>query len=47
VATLTIRGLVGEDEQIHPDRIAGLYAELVAETDGPPEAWRTVVDVTP
>jgi NADP-dependent 3-hydroxy acid dehydrogenase YdfG len=47
VATVTIRGLVGEDEQIHPDRIAGLYAELVAETDGPPEAWRTVVDVTP
>jgi NADP-dependent 3-hydroxy acid dehydrogenase YdfG len=47
VATATIRGFVGEDKQIHPDRIAELYAELVAETDGPQEAWRTVVDVTP
>jgi NADP-dependent 3-hydroxy acid dehydrogenase YdfG len=47
VATATVRGLVGEDRQIHPDRIAGLYAELVAETTGPPEDWRTVVDVTP
>jgi hypothetical protein len=45
VATATIRGLVGEDKQIHPDRIAGLYAELVTETAGPPENWRTVVDV--
>ena len=47
VATATIRGLVGEDRQIHPDRIAALYAELVAETAGPPENWRTVVDVRP
>ena len=47
VATATIRGLVGEDKQIHPDRIAVLYAELVAETAGPPESWRAVVDVTP
>jgi NADP-dependent 3-hydroxy acid dehydrogenase YdfG len=47
VATATIRGLVGEDKQIHPDRIADLYADLVAETAGPPDRWRTVVDVTP
>ena len=47
VATVTIRGLVGEDAQIHPDRIADLYAELAAETAGPAESWRTVVDVTP
>jgi NADP-dependent 3-hydroxy acid dehydrogenase YdfG len=47
VATATIRGLVGEDQQIHPDRIAALYADLVAETSGPPETWRTLVDVTP
>jgi NADP-dependent 3-hydroxy acid dehydrogenase YdfG len=47
VVTATIRGLVGEDRQIHPDRIAALYAELVAETAGPPENWRTVVDVSP
>ena len=47
VATVTIRGLVGDDRQITPDRIAGLYAELVAETAGPRDAWRTVVDVRP
>ncbi len=46
VATATIRGLVGEDKQISPERIAELYAELVAETSGPQENWRTVVDVT-
>jgi short-subunit dehydrogenase len=47
VATVTVRGFVGEDRQIHPDRVAGLYAELVAETAGPPESWRSVVDLTP
>src|SRR5688572_9436591 len=47
VATVTIRGLVGADRQITPERIATLYAELVAETAGPSEQWRTVVDVTP
>jgi NADP-dependent 3-hydroxy acid dehydrogenase YdfG len=46
VATATVRGIVGEDRQIHPDRVADLYAELVAETAGPPDAWRTVVDVS-
>ena len=46
VATATIRGFVGEDQQIHPDRIAGRYAELAAETAGPRDSWRTVVDVT-
>ena len=46
VVTVTIRGLVGEDRQITPERIAGLYAELVAETAGPRESWRSVVDVT-
>jgi NADP-dependent 3-hydroxy acid dehydrogenase YdfG len=47
VATVTIRGLVGEDRQITPDRVAALYAELVEETAGPSENWRTVVDVDP
>jgi NADP-dependent 3-hydroxy acid dehydrogenase YdfG len=47
VATVTVRGFVGEDRQIHPDRVVELYAELVAETAGPPEHWRTVVDLTP
>ena len=46
VATVTVRGLVGEDQQIHPDRVAAVYAELVAETAGPPEEWRIVVDLT-
>ena len=45
VATATIRGLVGEDRRITPQRIADLYAELVAETSGPRENWRSVVDV--
>ncbi len=47
VATVTVRGIVGEgDRQVHPDRVAALYAELVAETAGPREQWRTVVDLT-
>lgn len=46
VATVTIHGLVGEDRSIHPDRVAALYAELVAETAGPRENWRAVVDLT-
>ncbi|UOY01284.1 SDR family NAD(P)-dependent oxidoreductase [Blastococcus sp. PRF04-17] len=47
VATVTVRGLVGEDQQIHPDRVAAVYGELVAETAGPREQWRTVVDLRP
>ena len=46
VATVTVRGLVGEGRQIEPDRVAEVYAELVAETAGPREAWRGVVDLT-
>jgi NADP-dependent 3-hydroxy acid dehydrogenase YdfG len=45
VATVTVRGFVGEDRQIHPDRVAALYADLVAETAGPRDTWRTVVDL--
>jgi short-subunit dehydrogenase len=45
VAMAMIRGLV-RDDRIPPSRIADLYAELVAETAGPRENWRTVVDVT-
>ena len=47
VATVTVRGFVGEGSQIHPDRVAALYAELVAETAGPRENWRTTVDIRP
>jgi NADP-dependent 3-hydroxy acid dehydrogenase YdfG len=43
VASVTVRGFVGR--QIAPERIADLYAELVAETAGPRENWRTVVDL--
>jgi NADP-dependent 3-hydroxy acid dehydrogenase YdfG len=43
VATVTIRALVGVGQQIEPDRVAELYAQLVAETAGPPETWRTEV----
>lgn len=45
VASVTVRGFVGH--QIHPERVAGVYAELVAETAGPRDAWRTVVDIHP
>jgi NADP-dependent 3-hydroxy acid dehydrogenase YdfG len=47
VGTATVRGLVGAEQQIHPDRVAELYAELVAETAGPRERWRAVVDLRP
>ena len=47
VATVTILGFVGEGEQIEPDRVAALYAQLAAETAGPRDAWRSVVDLTP
>jgi NADP-dependent 3-hydroxy acid dehydrogenase YdfG len=47
VATVTVRGFVGPGKQIEPARVADLYAELVAETAGPAEQWRTVVDLTP
>ncbi len=47
VATVTIRGFVGAGKQIEPDRVAELFAELVAETAGPRDRWRTVVDLLP
>jgi short-subunit dehydrogenase len=45
VATVTVRGFVGR--QIPPGRIADVYAELAAETAGPRDHWRTVVDIHP
>lgn len=45
VATVTIRGLVGP--QIPPARVAAAFAELVAETAGPRDSWRTAVDLLP
>jgi short-subunit dehydrogenase len=41
-ATVTINGLLGA-AGFEPERLAELYGDLVAETDGPPESWRTVV----
>ena len=45
-ASVRVRGVVGEDQEIHPGRVAPLYAELSAETAGPREQWRSVVDLT-
>jgi short-subunit dehydrogenase len=45
VATVTVRGFVGQQQQIHPDRVAAVYAELVDETSGPRDDWRTIVDI--
>ncbi len=42
-ATVTIRGVLGQGIAFDPARIADVYAELVAETAGPRERWRTVV----
>lgn len=47
VATVTVRGFVGVGKQIEPDRVAELFAELVGETAGPREDWRSVVDLLP
>ena len=45
-ATITVRGAIKEGTALAPERIADLYAELVAETTaGPPATWRTVVDL--
>jgi short-subunit dehydrogenase len=43
VATVTITGGIGEPG-FAPDDIAGVYADLAAESAGPPDAWRTVVE---
>ena len=48
VASVTVRGFLGvKPQQIHPDRVAAVYAELVAETTGPGDGWRTIVDIHP
>jgi short-subunit dehydrogenase len=45
-ATVTVRGLISDGTRLSPARIADVYAELVAETAGPRETWRTVVDLS-
>jgi short-subunit dehydrogenase len=44
-ATVTVRGLIREGTQFAPAHIADLFADLTAETAGPREKWRTVVDL--
>lgn len=41
-ATLTIKGTLAEGTAFDPERIAEVYAGLVAQTGGPPESWETV-----
>lgn len=42
-ATVTINGVLGASAVFDPARIADVYAELVAETEGARGTWRTVV----
>jgi NAD(P)-dependent dehydrogenase (short-subunit alcohol dehydrogenase family) len=42
-ASVTVNGFIAEGTAFDPGRIAEVYADLVAETSGPREAWRTVV----
>lgn len=43
VATVTVNGNIKEGTALAPGAIADLYWELVMETAGEPDAWRTVV----
>jgi hypothetical protein len=47
VASVTIRDFVGAGKQIEPDQVAELFAELVTETAGPRDDWRTAEDLLP
>lgn len=42
-ATVTIQGSIKEGTSLAPSAIASLYWDLVQETAGDPQAWRTVV----
>lgn len=44
VATLTVRGVLARGTAFDPERVADSLFCLAAETAGPPEGWRTVVD---
>jgi len=47
VATVVVRGRIAKGSALSPDTVAALLAGITAETDGPQENWRTVVDLTP
>jgi len=42
-ATVTVNGAIAEGTRFDPARIADVFADLVAETSGPREQWRTIV----
>ena len=44
-ATVTVRGPIQDGTSRAPALIAGVFAELAAETTAAPETWRTVVDL--
>jgi NADP-dependent 3-hydroxy acid dehydrogenase YdfG len=46
VATLTVRGVLAENTAFTPEAVADRLFDLAAETAGPAEAWRAVVDLT-
>lgn len=46
VATVTVQGVIEPGTPFAPDAIAGVYADLAAETAGDRSAWRSVVDLT-
>jgi NADP-dependent 3-hydroxy acid dehydrogenase YdfG len=43
-ATVTVNGTIADGTPFAPSAIAEVFAELVAETAGPPASWRTVVE---
>jgi NADP-dependent 3-hydroxy acid dehydrogenase YdfG len=45
VATVTVNGTITPGTALSPEAIAGTYWDLVQETTGDPENWRTVVDL--
>jgi NAD(P)-dependent dehydrogenase (short-subunit alcohol dehydrogenase family) len=47
VAVVVVRGQIARGSALSPDTLAALLAGIAAETDGPRENWRTVVDLTP
>ncbi|MDQ1293896.1 MAG: hypothetical protein QG608_1778 [Actinomycetota bacterium] len=47
VAVVVVRGQIAPGSALSPDTLAALLAGIAAETDGPRENWRTVVDLTP
>jgi NAD(P)-dependent dehydrogenase (short-subunit alcohol dehydrogenase family) len=45
VATVTVYGTIAPGTPFAPDVIAGLYADLVAQTTDDPSTWQTVIEL--